>query len=292
MHTKKPYYHLNKRDQTLIDLAFFEDLGQPYRDVTTELLFNNENHHSTAKIISKHPTPIVIAGLQFLPTIFSKMAIEWHSDYHDGMLLETQRTLLTLKGPSKNLLMCERITLNFLQRLCAIATTTQQFVKKIQHTRTKILDTRKTIPGWRNLEKYAVACGGGVNHRFGLYDAMMIKDTHSDFLGGIEKALNALPENILEKFPVIIEVQNPEELCIALKSSHKISRILLDNMSTATIKTCVDFCRNKISTEASGNVHLENVREIAETGVDFISIGKITHSAGNVDLSMKCELNP
>jgi len=292
MNMKIPHYNANKTDLTLIDLAFLEDLGIPPRDVTSELLFHDESHHSTAKIISKNTTPIIIAGLQFIPHIFSKMSIEWHSDYEDGMTINTSDALLHLKGPSKNLLMCERIVLNFLQRLCAIATTTHTFVQKIQHTTTKILDTRKTIPGWRHLEKYAVACGGGVNHRFGLYDALMIKDTHSDFLGGIEKTLQKLPENILDHYPVILEVQNLEALQIALSYTHKISRVLLDNMSVDLIQTCVDLCQSKISTEASGNVHIDNVKDIAETGVDFISIGKITHSAISVDLSMKCEFIP
>lgn len=291
MNMKIPHYNLNKTDLTLIDLAFFEDLGDPLRDVTSELLFHDESHHSTAKIISKNPTPIVVAGLAFLPNIFAKMSIEWHSPFQDGMTLHERDTLLTLKGPSKNLLMCERIILNFLQRLCAIATTTHTFVEKIKHTPTKILDTRKTIPGWRHLEKYAVTCGGGVNHRFGLYDALMIKDTHSDFLGGIEKTLQKLPDNILEKYPVIIEVQNIAELNIALQYRHKISRVLLDNMPPDIIKTCVDQCHSLIPTEASGNIHIDNVKIIAETGVDFISLGKITHSAGHVDLSMKCELS-
>ncbi len=291
MNTKTSSWELNDIDLRLIDLAFVEDLGYPYQDITTEQLFLNTKNSSKAKIISKHSDEIIICGLPILKSIIEKIDkdITLQSNYRDGMTLAQGQTLLTLQGSPHHLLMIERILLNFLQRLCAIATLTGKFVKKIAFSKAKILDTRKTIPGFRHLEKYAVFCGGGVNHRFGLYDAIMIKDTHSDFLGGMTNALNQLPDNILEKYPVIVEVRNIDELDIALKHKYKITRVLLDNMKPDRIKTCLTHLRGQLPTESSGNVDLENIQAIAETGVNFISVGKITHSAGNVDLSMKCE---
>jgi nicotinate-nucleotide pyrophosphorylase (carboxylating) len=212
------------------------------------------------------------------------------SDYRDGQVIHPGATLLTLKGSAQTILMTERIVLNFLQRLCAIATLTSQYVEKIKHTSTRILDTRKTAPGFRHLEKYAVTCGGGVNHRMGLYDAMMIKDTHIDLLGGMSAALSKLPDTILQQCPVIVEVRTMEELEIVLESGlHKVTRVLLDNMSPALMSECAMLCRGRIATEASGNMNLDTIATVAECGVDFISVGKLTHSAGSVDLSMKCE---
>lgn len=286
-------WQLNDLDLQLVDLAFIEDLGKPRRDVTTTFLFFNNNLHSKARIISNNPNPVIVCGLPVVKAVLNKIddrcIIE--SDYKDGDTLQPGATLLTLNGPTQSLLMIERITLNFLQRLCAIATLTANYVSLISHTATKILDTRKTLPGFRHLEKYAVHCGGGVNHRMGLYDAIMIKDTHIDMLSGLDKALEKLPDNILEQFPVIIEVRTKQELTTVLdKGLNKVTRILLDNMSSSLISECVKMCNGHIPMEASGNINHNNILPIAQTGIDFVSIGGLTHSAGNVDLSMKCDI--
>lgn len=291
MNTTLASWELNAIDLQLIDLAFIEDLGLPYCDQTTALLFPTIKENAQAVLISKQPQPIVLCGLPIIEAILTKSGdCTMQSDYNDGDVIQPGGTLLTLSGPAQTILMAERIMLNFLQRLCAIATLTAQYVEKIKHTQTQILDTRKTAPGFRHLEKYAVECGGGVNHRMGLYDAVMIKDTHVDILGGMAAALLKLPDDILQKCPVIVEVRTLAELTVVLDQGlHKVTRVLLDNMSPALMTECVTLCKGRIPTEASGNMSLDTVTIAAECGVDFISVGKLTHSAGSVDLSIKCE---
>jgi len=286
-------WQANTIDDQLLDLALTEDLGFPYQDITTNYLFPEKNtRRSTAKIISKHPTPIVVCGLPMVVATLHKLssACTVLPKINDGETLHPGETLVVIEGPENILMMAERIMLNFLQRLSAVATYTAQFVTQTIGTNLKILDTRKTTPGFRHLEKYAVLCGGGVNHRLGLYDALMIKDTHIDLLGGMRQALARLPDDILTKYPVIIEVRTLQELEIVLQEGEKkVSRVLLDNMSCAVMGQCVLCCADKIATEASGNISLDNIRAVAETGVQFASVGKLTHSAGSVDLSMKCD---
>jgi nicotinate-nucleotide pyrophosphorylase (carboxylating) len=294
MKTAKLPWQLSQIDKQLIDLAFTEDLGLPYCDVTTRALFPDIKGVSNANIISKHPETIILAGLPVAEAILQKLdpSCELHTVHYDGASIAPGEVLATITGPAHILLMSERILLNTLQPLCAIATLTATFVKKISHTQTKILDTRKTLPGFRHLAKYAVQCGGGVNHRMGLYDAVMIKDTHVDLIGGMSAALRALPADISQRMPVIVEVRNQAELDVVLQEGkQRVTRVLLDNMSIKDMTACVALCRNNMPTEASGNVDLNNVAAIAETGVDFISIGKLTHSAGNVDLSMKSHIS-
>lgn len=277
-------------DEDLLDLAFLEDLGSPALDITTSLLFTDSAPIMKARIMSKHPDPIIACGLPIVEALLQRFAptCQIESAQPDGTLILPQTVLYTLTGPATSLLMLERIILNFLQHLCAIATLTFHYVAKIRHTQARVLDTRKTTPGFRHLEKYAVQCGGGVNHRMGLYDAVMIKDTHSDFLGGMTAALAKLPDDILQRCPVIVEIQTPEELSIVLdQAAHKVSRVLFDNMPPELMSLCVERCKDRLPTEASGNIDLNNISNVAKTGVDFISVGKITHSAGSVDLSMK-----
>lgn len=296
MSVKLPPWELNSIDHQLIDLALTEDLGRPFKDITTHTLFAGLEGLSQARVFSKETRPIMLSGLPLLKPLFAKFdanadcQIQTH--YQDGESIPAGTELFSILAPAQALLSCERILLNFLQHLCAIATLTHQFVTRVSHTKAKILDTRKTLPGFRHLEKYAVHCGGGVNHRMGLYDAVMVKDTHVDVLGGMSQALDQLPKNITQDYPVIIEVRTLSELTIVLeKGLSKISRVLLDNMSIELMQECVRLCQGTIPTEASGNVSLETVSAIAETGVDFISVGKLTHSAGNIDLSMRCDLH-
>ena len=283
---------LCENDLEIIDLALKEDLGFPFCDRTTSLFnIENQNHLAQAYILSKHPEPIVLCGLNVVTEILSRSlsTYEIQTPFLDGNVIEPGETLLTVIAPRKVLWMFERIILNFLQRLCAIATLTSKFVQKVEGTKAKILDTRKTTPGLRHLEKYAVRCGGGVNHRMGLYDAIMIKDTHVDLMGGFSSILSSLKKQKNNDVPVIIEVQSLKELEIVLEEHEgTIDRVLLDNMELSQLKKCVRKCEGVMLTEASGNVHLDNVSFIAATQVDFISVGKITHSAGAVDLSMKC----
>lgn len=293
MNAKTAHWQLNDLDKQLINMAFAEDFGLPYCDITTKLLFPGSSAMTTARIISKHPEPIILCGIPIVKAIMTQLggdACSIQSTYEEGQVIAPGATLMEMTGPASVLLMAERTMLNFLQRLCAIATMTHQYVSRVKQTNVKILDTRKTLPGFRHLEKYAVHCGGGVNHRMGLYDAIMIKDTHIDALGGMKKTLAALEDNIIDCYPVIVEVRTYDELTIVLENSmRKVSRVLLDNMSPSLMSECVAVCRGKLPTEASGNISFDTILDVAQSGVDFISVGKITHSAGSVDLSMKCE---
>lgn len=277
-------------NETLLKISFEEDLGENFCDVTTDLLFPDDLSQRTAKIISKHHEPIIICGIEWMRFLFSKLSptAKVVSEYHDGAVLMPGGTLLSVTADAKTLLKGERTALNFLRHLCAVATLTRKYIDKVAGTNLKILDTRKTTPGLRTLEKYAVYCGGGLNHRMGLYDAVMIKDTHIDLLGGMEPALQQLPTLNKHTLPVVVEVRSREELRIVLeKGRAKVHRVLLDNMSLEDMSACVRDCRGVFETEASGNIRLDRIRDIAETGVDYASVGELTYGAGHVDLSMK-----
>ncbi|MGD9107647.1 MAG: carboxylating nicotinate-nucleotide diphosphorylase [Gammaproteobacteria bacterium] len=282
-------WELNKIDHELIGLALKEDLGMPYKDVTTNTLFKHQELYKSAKIFSKHAEDIIVAGLPIIGALFDKMDAEVKLTHQlqDGDILSTDDVLVTLESDINSLLMIERTLLNFLRHLCAIATLTKKFVNLVKDTKLKILDTRKTSPGMRHLEKYAVHCGGGVNHRMGLYDAFMLKDNHVDFIGGLQKALAALPDKQDNPLEVICEIRNLDELRIALEHGHnKITRVLFDNMTHKQLKSCVEMVEGIFETEASGNISLRNIKDIAQTGVDYASIGMLTYAAGQVDLSM------
>ena len=284
-----PSWQLNDIDAKLIDLALEEDLHIPFTDITSDALFKNTQKKQTAKIISKHSTDIVISGIPIIAALFKKIGADYkiQTNYKDGDILKPGKTLLTIQSDAKSILMIERTLLNFLRHLCAIATLTKKFVTLTKDTQTKILDTRKTTPAMRHLEKYAVHCGGGVNHRIGLYDAFMIKDTHVGLIGGMKKALDALPDKSNNPFPVIVEISSKDELNTAIKfGSNKINRVLLDNMSPELLQQCVDLCKDIFETEASGNINLQTIATIAKTGVDYASVGMLTYAAGHVDLAM------
>lgn len=284
---------LNEIDLKLIQLGLEEDLGKALVDVTSDLLFSGQHFYpERAVIISKHPTDVVVSGLACVEPILAVIARGVKCDVAiqvpDGGTLHPGETLLSLEGNPIFLLKSERLLLNFIRHLSAVATMTAQFVKAVQGTNAKILDTRKTTPGFRHLEKMAVHCGGGVNHRMGLYDAIMIKDTHVDLVGGMKAALGKLPLLKDSAFSAIVEVRSIEELHVVLDHGRdKVSRVLLDNIRGDALAECVRAAKGVFETEASGNVTLANVREIAQSGVEFISVGMITHSAGQVDLSMK-----
>jgi nicotinate-nucleotide pyrophosphorylase (carboxylating) len=270
----------------LVRAALAEDLGAG--DITSEALVPPEAQ-GRAKIHQKAPG--VIYGLKVVEETFKQCGADWF----DSMVVEgqwrdsvpTQLALAT--GPARGLLAAERVALNLLGHLSGIATTTAHFVRAVEGTGARILDTRKTTPGLRFLEKQAVAAGGGHNHRMGLYDAVLIKENHIAIAGGVMQAV----DQVLREHPeaqVEVECTTMSEVSEALRA--QADRILLDNMEPSQVASCVTLTRGadyQVALEASGGVTLQNVRTIAETGVDFISVGALTHSAPQLDVSMILE---
>ena len=236
---------------------------------------------------------LVVAGIQFAELAFRELSpkIQITQIVRDGARVNAGETLLKISGPSRALLSAERVALNFVQRLSGVATATAQFADAVKGTRAKILDTRKTTPGWRRFEKYAVACGSGKNHRIGLYDMVLIKDNHLVALQNEKpNAIAAAVARAREKFPklkVEVEADTLEQVAQAADAGADI--LLLDNMPPAQLRQAVKIVRGRAQTEASGGVNLQTVRTIAATGVDFISVGAITHSARAVDIGMDFE---
>jgi nicotinate-nucleotide pyrophosphorylase (carboxylating) len=211
--------------------------------------------------------------------------LSFRSYYKDGTVVQKGQVLAEVQGDGKALLAGERTALNFLCRMSGIATMTYMFVQAVKGTKAVILDTRKTAPGLRYLDKYAVQCGGGQNHRVGLFDMVLIKDNHIAGTGGISPAVQRVRELYGERYKIEVEVKNLAELDEAIRL--RVDRIMLDNMDLETMRRAVQVANGLVPLEASGNVTLNNVRQIAETGVDFISSGSLTHSAPTLDISMK-----
>ena len=272
-----------------VQLALAEDLGSG--DATT-LAIVGENLAAEAAIRAREP--LVIAGLQLAEAAFRQLSseLEITGAAEDGQRAEAGRILLNIKGPARPMLSAERIALNFLQRLSGVATLTAQFVDAVKDTRAQILDTRKTTPGWRRLEKYAVTCGGGRNHRFGLFDMVLIKDNHLAALRAESpNAIAAALHRAKAAFPqlkVEVEADTLEQVEQAVAAGADL--ILLDNMNPVQLRLAVRRCKGRAQTEASGGVSLASVRAIAETGVDFISVGALTHSARAVDIGLDFDL--
>ncbi len=268
--------------------ALAEDLGSG--DVTTQATVPT-NAQSVALMRAREP--LVVAGLAFAEAAFRQLApkIKIKKYFLDGQRAKVGDTLLKISGSARAILSAERVALNFVQRLSGVATATAQFVDAIHGTRAKILDTRKTTPGWRRLEKYAVACGGGKNHRIGLFDLVLIKDNHLVALQNENvNAIAAAVRRARKKFPklkVEVEADTLEQVAQAAAAGADI--ILLDNMTTAQMRQALKIIRGRAITEASGGVNLKSVRNIAATGVDFISVGAITHSARAVDIGLDFE---
>jgi nicotinate-nucleotide pyrophosphorylase (carboxylating) len=270
----------------LVQLALEEDLGEG--DWTTQWTIP-EAHPSRAVIVAK--APLVVAGTDCVRDVFRAVDPDLAVDIvvHDGARAEVGTILAGVQGRTRSLLVGERTALNFLGRLSGIATFTRRFVDAVDGTGVRILDTRKTTPGWRLLEKDAVRAGGGMNHRAGLHDMVLVKDNHADACGGVARAAKAAMEANDQGLAVEVEVRTVEELEEVLPL--RPDRILLDNMTPETLRACVARVRRlgsqRPETEASGNVTLANVRAVAETGVDFISIGALTHSAPCADVSLR-----
>jgi len=266
----------------LIEEALSEDLGNG--DVTSEAIIPADAA-STADIKAKQD--LVLAGLEVAREVFHYLdpAIQFTPLAKDGDRIKTDTVLARVSGKTRVLLAGERVALNLLQHLSGIATLTSRYVEHLKGTKAQILDTRKTLPGLRQLEKYAVRMGGGKNHRFGLSDGILIKDNHITAAGGITKAVELARKNAHHLLKIEVETKTLDEVREALAA--KTDVIMLDNMSVEMMKEAVKLIAGRVLVEASGNVTLETIRAIAETGVDFISSGSLTHSAPAADISMK-----
>lgn len=265
----------------VIENTLEEDLGSG--DVTTDAIFSVDDT-CEALIIAKEEG--IIAGIPIAERVFQKLAPEVTvaQKLKDGEHVNPGDEILVIKGSIHAVLSGERLSLNLLQRMSGIATATSKYVAAISGYRTRILDTRKTAPGLRVLDKYAVSIGGGCNHRFGLYDAVLIKDNHIDFAGNISNAVEIVRSKYQSKFKVEVETSTLDEVREALKAGADI--IMLDNMTVEMMKEAVRIINGKSITEASGGITLDNVRQIADTGVDFISVGAITHSSPALDMGL------
>ncbi len=272
-------------EDTALIKALKEDIG--HGDITTSLLIA-EGHKSTAVLIAREN--FILAGIPFAEKIFKLIdsEIKFKADKKDRDAVKAGSVIARINGNTRCLLTAERVALNLLQRLSGIATLTHRFVEKVKGLPVKIIDTRKTTPGFRFFEKYAVRVGGGSNHRFGLFDGVLIKDNHIAVAGGIKKAIKLARAGAQHMLKVEVEVGNIRELEQALSAGADI--IMLDNMSIKEMRKAVKIVRLKSPgtiLEASGNITTENVRATAQTGVDLISIGALTHSATAVDISME-----
>ncbi|MGX5173630.1 carboxylating nicotinate-nucleotide diphosphorylase [Aliikangiella sp. IMCC44653] len=281
---------LNHEIQRMCEFALYEDLaGKDNIDITAELI--PAEKQAKATLITREPG--IVCGKAWVNQVFlqlgNKVTLNWH--VNDGDPIQANQLLCELTGNARDLLTGERAAMNFLQTLSATATLTNHYYQKISHTACKLLDTRKTIPGMRFGQKYAVRTGGGTNHRLGLSDAFLIKENHIMACGGISQALTQAiqnhPDQLLE-----IEVESLNELKLALDGNAQV--IMLDNFNLADMRTAVSLRnqhRNQAKLEASGNVNIETISEIAATGVDYVSVGGLTKNIQALDLSMRIDLN-
>jgi nicotinate-nucleotide pyrophosphorylase (carboxylating) len=284
----------SRRITAVIENALLEDHAT--RDATSYACID-PNQRATATILAKQDC--ILAGIGCVSRILDVYAhldgavtshyeVTTHPEIFDGIRLHKGQSIAVVRHNARVILSCERVILNFMQRLSGIATFTRQFVDAISGTKARILDTRKTVPGLRMLDKYAVRCGGGQNHRLDLSDGVLIKNNHIALAGGVVSALERAHKNRRGAQIIEIEVRSLEELEQAL--THGGEAILLDNMSVEDVKQAVERCsqsEHRIPLEVSGGVTLENVRAYAETGVNFISVGALTHSAKAVDMSLR-----
>ena len=261
--------------------ALEEDIGSG--DITTSLLIPEEDEF-TARFVAKDA--FILAGLPFAQEVFHLLhpSMKWTAFSTDGDKIRKGDVLAELSGKTRIILTGERVSLNILQRLSGIATLTSRYVERIRGLKARIVDTRKTVPCMRFMEKYAVRKGGGHNHRFGLFDGILIKNNHIKAVGSVSEAVNlAKASHHLAKIEV--EVESLPDLKLAVKAGADI--VMLDNMPVRDMKEAVQIAQGKVLIEASGGINLDNVREIAGTGVDIISVGALTHSATAVDISLQ-----
>ncbi|MRR15915.1 MAG: carboxylating nicotinate-nucleotide diphosphorylase [Deltaproteobacteria bacterium] len=266
----------------IIQAALAEDIGPG--DVTTQATVD-PRRKGRARAVAKDD--FVVAGIDVFEAVFRGLDknVKVKKIIADGRFARRGAVIAEVEGRLSVILQAERVALNLFQRMCGIATLAAKYVDAVGETKTKILDTRKTVPGLRVLDKMAVRLGGGTNHRMGLYDGVLIKDNHIEASGGIEAAVRALRKHLRQNLKIEVETKNLREVKEALKCG--VDMIMLDNMSNDTMKKAVRFIDGRALTEASGNVTLERVAGIAKTGVDFISIGELTHSVRAADISLQ-----
>lgn len=280
---------VNELEDRLIDLAFAEDIGDG--DHTT-LCCIPENAMGKSHLLIKEDG--ILAGVELAKRVFAKFdpTMQVEVLINDGTPVKKGDIAMVVTAKVRSLLQTERLMLNIMQRMSGIATMTNKYVERLKGTKTHVLDTRKTTPGLRMLEKQAVKIGGGMNHRIGLFDMILLKDNHIDFCGGITNAITRCHEYLKEKgldLKIEIEVRNLDELAEAMNCGG-INRIMLDNFSVADTKKAVDIVGGKFETESSGGITFDTIRDYAECGVDFISVGALTHSVKGLDMSFKaCE---
>jgi nicotinate-nucleotide pyrophosphorylase (carboxylating) len=266
--------------------AFAEDIGDGDH---TSLATIPSTYTGHAQLLVKEKG--IIAGIEAARLIFHEFdpSIKFTQKIHEGTMVEKGDVAFVVKGSSRNILTCERLVLNVMQRMSAIATHTNKLMELCKGTKAKVIDTRKTTPGFRFFEKWAVVLGGGANHRFGLYDMILIKDNHIDFAGGIAKAIDSSRDYLKETkkdLKIEIEVRNLEDIEEVL-SHGGVDRILIDNFSPSETKKAIKLINGKVETESSGGINEENIRDYALCGVDYISIGALTHHVKSMDLSLK-----
>lgn len=279
-------YSVDELEARLIDLAFAEDIGDG--DHTT-LCCIPEDAVGKSHLLIKEDG--ILAGVEVAKRVFARfddtLKVEVFMD--DGSEVKKGDIAMLVTGKTRSLLQTERLMLNIMQRMSGIATTTRKYVDLLKGTNTKVLDTRKTTPGMRMLEKQAVKIGGGVNHRIGLFDMILLKDNHVDFAGGIRNAIDKCHKYLDEKslnLKIEIEVRNFDELEQVLERGG-VDRIMLDNFTVADTKKAVDMIAGKYETESSGGITFDTIRQYAECGVDFVSVGALTHSVKCLDMSFK-----
>lgn len=279
-------YSVDELEDRLIDLAFAEDIGDG--DHTTLCCIPEDAVDKSHLLIKEDG---ILAGVEVAKRVFARfddtLKVEVFMD--DGSEVKKGDIAMLVTGKTRSLLQTERLMLNIMQRMSGIATTTRKYVDLLKGTNTKVLDTRKTTPGMRMLEKQAVKIGGGVNHRIGLFDMILLKDNHVDFAGGIRNAIDKCHKYLDEKslnLKIEIEVRNFDELEQVLERGG-VDRIMLDNFTVADTKKAVDMIAGKYETESSGGITFDTIRQYAECGVDFVSVGALTHSVKCLDMSFK-----
>ena len=282
----KPVTNFDERLQALIQTAMAEDLGQG--DHSTLAVIPAD---ARGKAVLKIKQDGILAGVEIAEKIFrySEPAVVFQTLKKDGEPMKSGDIAFMVEASVSAILICERLVLNCMQRMSGIATLTHEYAEKIKDFSSKILDTRKTTPGFRLLEKEAVRIGGGMNHRFGLFDMMMLKDNHIDYCGGITKALENAFDYVQKYRPglrIEVEARTLQDVREVLASG-KADRIMLDNFDPSLLTEALSIIQKKIETEASGGINLQNIREYAATGVDFISIGALIHQAQSLDMSLK-----
>ena len=279
-------FSVNELEDRLIDLSFAEDIGDG--DHTTLCCIPDTAMGKSHLLIKEDG---ILAGVEVAKRVFARFdpTMQVEVLINDGAHVKKGDIAMVVTGKVRSLLQTERLMLNIMQRMSGIATMTAKYVERLKGTKTHVLDTRKTTPGMRMLEKQAVKIGGGMNHRIGLFDMILLKDNHIDFAGGIANAINRCHEYLKEKgldLKIEIEVRNFDELRQAMECGG-INRIMLDNFSVEDTKKAVEIVAGKYETESSGGITFDTIRDYAECGVDFISVGALTHSVKGLDMSFK-----